>query len=212
MDITLVGAGGVGAILAQHLIKTGHTVTVYDDDVYEEQNFARQPLARTYNGFAKVDALTVEATRMDLKLVPMRERYVGQPLITDVIIVAADNNQARIAARTTAIATTTPFISAANELTDGEAFLVMPEDWDTPNDPWVQYPELWQDTPPPTVHCDEGTEPAAPEQTPLANLTVATLAIRLVESIPHLTPHHPRAYKFTQWGIRHQALQPTTTP
>lgn len=64
LRVVVIGAGALGAPLAEHLARTGiHAITVLDDDVIKHGNLVRHPATLAEVGYKKAEAL---ATRLNL--------------------------------------------------------------------------------------------------------------------------------------------------
>jgi len=99
MSVTLVGAGGIGAITALGLAKMGgHDLVIYDDDVVSEENLPTQLHQLRDLGRSKVYGLeeTLQAFSDDTILYPEDQRVTaGMSLYGQVVISAVDSIQAR---------------------------------------------------------------------------------------------------------------------
>jgi molybdopterin/thiamine biosynthesis adenylyltransferase len=99
LNVTLVGAGGIGAITALTLAKMGvGNLTVYDGDVVSPENMPTQLHRLGTEDELKVEALqkTLALFGDDTKVFPVAERIDGsEPLNGQVIISAVDSITAR---------------------------------------------------------------------------------------------------------------------
>jgi molybdopterin-synthase adenylyltransferase len=99
LSVTIVGAGGLGAVTALGLAKDGVSyMTVIDDDVVSDENLATQLHAVNDIGRWKVDGLkdTVEKYSDDTNFFPENCRITGEiPLKDQLVISAVDSIQAR---------------------------------------------------------------------------------------------------------------------
>lgn len=191
MLINLVGLGGVGSVIARQM-GLHHNLHLVDFDVYESNNSHRQPLARIYPDAKKVAAhknwlYNHNTTLEKPPTITISDEAItseGRLPLSDLIICAVDNNKARNACRKIAINSATPLIIAANEQMDGEASMLLPAWIKTDLDPWMTWPQLYDertkdDIPIPCT--DPRIEETAP-QTPVSNFMAASGAIWLAES------------------------------
>lgn len=97
--VTLVGAGGIGAITALTLAKMGvGYLEIWDDDVVGHENLATQLHRLSDVGTLKVDALaeTIRLFADDTTIVPMAARITpGMRISGKIVISAVDSIQAR---------------------------------------------------------------------------------------------------------------------
>ena len=89
--VTIIGAGGIGAITAVLLAKMGiHDITVYDFDTVDDVNLPSQMYGTEDLGKPKVSALQDVVERFsDCRINAIEQRYVDQSL-EGVVIAAAD--------------------------------------------------------------------------------------------------------------------------
>lgn len=192
MLITIIGCGGVGSIIARQLA-LGHTLHMIDFDKYEPKNAFRQPLAKIFMGEHK-SAAHAEHLQEGIYHEERRDAHTFsiEPLmkdskipISEIIICAVDNNAGRNAAREISLKTGTPLIIAANEQYDGEASLFMPQWKGTKLDPWVTWPQLYDETAEDEankpISCTDPRIATTEPQTPIANFMAAALAIWIAE-------------------------------
>lgn len=185
MDTVIVGLGGVGSVIALRL-GTARKLILIDHDKYEDRNAHRQPLARLYKSVNKAEAHANELARIsEHDHDKQKEALDGDSILPpcSLVIAAVDNKIGRNWARRHAMKRGVPLIIAANEQFDGEASLLMPEWQDTPLDPWVTWPELWEDTEKTAnhIHCTDPRIAVEEPQTPLSNFMAASGAIWLAE-------------------------------
>lgn len=98
-NVTLIGAGGIGAITALTLAKMGvGFLAVYDDDTVSEENLATQLHKLHDLGMSKVHALknTLHLFADDVDFFPSHERITeGEELFGQIVISAVDSIAAR---------------------------------------------------------------------------------------------------------------------
>ncbi len=100
LNVTLVGAGGIGAITALTLAKMGvNSLTIYDGDIVSPENMPTQLHRLGTEGESKVEALakTLALFSDDTTVFPIDGDIVleGEPLSGQVIISAVDSITAR---------------------------------------------------------------------------------------------------------------------
>lgn len=99
LDVTLIGAGGIGSFAGQYLGKMGvRKMTVYDHDFVEEHNLANQLYGQDSVGVPKVKALAAELERFgdpDLELTTLEEPVRGDTKLKGVVISMVDSMFAR---------------------------------------------------------------------------------------------------------------------
>lgn len=92
LEVTIIGAGGIGSPTAVLLAKMGvERITVWDDDVVEAHNPASQWYRTTDNGRKKVEALRDiirDFSGIEIRAVPLR--YEGQEPLRGIVIAAVD--------------------------------------------------------------------------------------------------------------------------
>lgn len=188
MDVTIIGLGGVGSVIALRM-GLHHRLNLIDFDTYETRNSFRQPLAYLMEGENKAKAHKLHLEQLcdgDVAIEAIQKKITmeEQTPLCDLIIAAVDNNAARNCARHWAIKTKTPLIIAANETEDAEASILFPEWEKTPLDPWITWPELWDESTPETkpLSCTDPKIAEVAEQTPNANFMAAAGAIWLAEA------------------------------
>ena len=191
MHITIIGLGGVGSVLAMRL-GYHYDTHLIDFDRFENANAFRQPLSILYPDENKARAHASYLKDLNCHKIKEPTTTVSEDKIdkdsklpiTDIIICCVDNNAARNAIRSIALATKTPLIIAANESLDGEASMLMPEWAGTELDPWVTWPQLWDESEPEErpLHCTDPRIVLDAPQTPIANFMAAALALWLAES------------------------------
>jgi hypothetical protein len=104
-EVTIIGAGGIGAATTLAMAKCGfERIVVYDFDTLDEVNGPNQmlPISRsdyttgdTFYGASKVHALAQLVQQMTLvAIAPRAERYVDQPL-SEIVIAAVDAMEVR---------------------------------------------------------------------------------------------------------------------
>lgn len=95
--ITIIGCGGIGSSTAFILSKIGVRIKIFDSDTVEEHNLSNQlPFHEGHLGLFKVEALRMalgEPFSGLLTCIP--EKYEGQEIDDDLIILAVDSMEAR---------------------------------------------------------------------------------------------------------------------
>ena len=180
--ITLVGVGGVGALLLPALREfQPNLVYIIDHDLYEDRNVERQPMARGNNGEYKVEVLAsiYNSPSLPINDYPVRVQEadaVGPLFASDLIIAAVDNNNARNFLYNFCKENQKPLIYCANENTSGQCHLLYPDTFGTEIDPWVIHPEL---------HNEAETSPESCSRNPLdqtyaTNTLTAAMVVHLL--------------------------------
>jgi molybdopterin/thiamine biosynthesis adenylyltransferase len=99
LSVSLIGAGGIGAMTALMLAKMGvEVIAVYDDDIVSPENLATQLHRLDTIGQPKVTALqqTLAAFSDDTLVLPCQDRVTAnKTLYGKVVISAVDSIQAR---------------------------------------------------------------------------------------------------------------------
>jgi hypothetical protein len=182
MNIHIIGAGGVGSWLtpALAMLAKPDSITVMDGDRLEEKNLNRQLFSRAQIGQHKAESLArIYGVRFD-------NRWYSFGRIThtkfDLLMVAVDNNAARMAALRSCDATGCHAIIMANERTSAEACYYQPAWQDTFRDPRVRTPEMVTDPNNDPRAAVIGCTGEAQEETPQlasANFMAAALGLKL---------------------------------
>lgn len=211
MDIMIVGCGGIGARLAEPLIRQipyDSTLKLIDGDKLEEHNFDRQMFHPTMLGLYKTEALRTLLTQYD----PKRKiktsnqflrigavKHKGEP---PMIFVCVDNIAGRLASLNFADVTGGTCIIGGNELIEAEALYYKAAWQGTARDPRVIYPRWLEDGLVDPTHACTGVEQVRHPQLALANMQAATYMLWLwyiwENTRPELAsddalPHHVRA-------------------
>ncbi len=90
--VSIVGLGNIGSHTALTLCRLGITsFQIWDDDLVENHNLTSQAYDVNDLGKSKAEALAskMKAINPDVNVLPLREKYVGQP-ITGIVIIAVD--------------------------------------------------------------------------------------------------------------------------
>lgn len=97
LEITVIGAGGIGSWTALCLAKTGFkNVTVFDFDELEEHNLSNQAYSTAQVGEKKVDALNQVLTSFGEEEYTIRDKkFEGDDSLGKVVILAVDSIKAR---------------------------------------------------------------------------------------------------------------------
>jgi molybdopterin/thiamine biosynthesis adenylyltransferase len=180
--ISLVGVGGVGALLLPALREfQPNLVYIIDHDVYEERNVERQPNARGNANEHKVSVLAdlYNSESLPIEAVPTRiqdDDAFGYLLVSDLIIAAVDNNNARNFLYKFCAEQKKPLIYCANENTSGQCHLLYPDTFGTPIDPWIIHPELWNESESSPESCSRNPL----DQTYATNTLTAAMVVHLL--------------------------------
>jgi molybdopterin/thiamine biosynthesis adenylyltransferase len=153
-DITIVGLGGVGAQLLPSLSEFDvQTITMIDHDIYEQKNQTRQPNSLKWVNESKVTAMDMEWSQFmsPIMLIPQIKTiqeydWPSASQENQLLICCVDNKRARNHIRKIALKHKMPMLMGANERYSGESHIFYPENEGTPRDPWIMYPELWDET------------------------------------------------------------------
>ena len=178
----IIGAGGIGCVLAPLLAREGHVVII-DADKYEPKNVTRQfPALTSTENKAKILAGLV--TPQTLNKVEWIDSYLRDILLTsrpewsgvDMIVSGVDNNASRRIVVEVAEALGLPAILAGNEHEHGEAHLYLPEVYN-PFDHFT-FPE----NEPVPWGCNTDSMLEAHPQTAIANILAGGCAMHLLLS------------------------------
>jgi molybdopterin/thiamine biosynthesis adenylyltransferase len=174
--VNVIGAGGVGTYLLPCLTKTTLDVTIWDGDVFEEKNHERQIFDEV-----GVNKATHLAEKYGVKAEPKYFSMLSE-LDGDIILCCVDNDATRLDVLEYADINGIPVIIGANETYCAEAYIYYPMWKGTKLDPRVYY----------EYNRDNGHDPRNPPcngidaieenpQLPLANMSAATLMLKLLE-------------------------------
>lgn len=208
--IAIIGVGGIGSRIALEMAQHGHNLVLIDFDTYEQHNRTRQPLAHLYEpGTNKATAHVDHLSQIyDQSFIAKTKKLTPESrIIADFIIIAVDTSEGRNTARTLCLEHGLPFLTVANETDDGEACLMIPEWQDTPKDPWVTWPDLYNPDPPdrgPSCTTDATIEKAP--QTPNTNQLMASLAVWITQKFLD-TDCNPTEFQIiraiaTEWNVK----------
>lgn len=99
LQVTLIGAGGIGSFVGQYLAKMGvRKLTVYDPDIVEEHNLSNQLYGQDAIGASKVKALAAEIERFgdpEVDVTIWEEPVRTDTKLTGVVICSVDSLTAR---------------------------------------------------------------------------------------------------------------------
>lgn len=193
MNAVIIGCGGIGGWLASALVKMmgeGDTLALVDKDKFEKHNRDRQLHCNL--GTCKSDAVRSAIHRHARCEVISYRGFIGLPDTDDwfraktlagpdtVWFCGADNHRARLNTLKAADTYGGMAVVCANEYTDAEAYVYLPEWANGPLDPRMYYPEILTDrsddpvTPPCTGEVLESTPQLA-----LANMSAANYGMWL---------------------------------
>ena len=154
--IDLIGCGGTGAILAEHLarwivgIPLNCRLVLWDGDVVEQENLVRQQFSPWELGRNKAEALATRLSgQLGIAVSFMPHRFVGSSSMSaraELMITCTDTILSRKAVATsvtTSRYTRACWLDVGNELQTGQAVLGTTHDPDLLGKEWV----LWDDTP-----------------------------------------------------------------
>lgn len=157
-NIIIVGCGGVGAWLAHLLAKVIYqldpvpTLILWDGDRLEEKNLDRQLFTADQVGQFKSEAMKAIIGKQLYDVAVDATYFHDQVELPpdSLVFCCCDNHPARnyvLSACDVAHAygSKAHAILAANETTDAEAYLYIPEWRNTPADPRIYYPEILTD-------------------------------------------------------------------
>lgn len=97
-SVSVIGVGNIGSQTALALTRLGiYNLHLYDHDKVEEHNLASQSFSVYDLGRDKVEALkeTLLSINKELDIEKYVEKYEGDELFTDILIVAVDTMEAR---------------------------------------------------------------------------------------------------------------------
>jgi len=211
MDYIIVGCGGIGARLAEPLIRQiprDSNLTLMDGDKLEEHNFDRQMFPVEALGEFKTKALKKSLlqydpnrkvrTRNSFLRIAVPPKHEEPP----TLFVCVDNLAGRLAALHYADFTGGTCIIGGNELIEAEAMYYKPDWQETARDPRVMYPNWLEDGLVDPTHSCTGEAQERHPQLALANMQAATHMLWLwyiwENTRPELDndaslPHHVRA-------------------
>lgn len=135
--LVILGCGGVTSHILPALIHQFNVILV-DGDKYEPKNVTRQLAAHVGDGKNKAEVLRdiyKDLTDKEITAIPQYlDKNTDLPP-HDVLLVAVDNHDARIAAEASATRHFVPMIWGANEEFDPQAFMWLPDRKDTWHNP-----------------------------------------------------------------------------
>lgn len=178
-----IGAGGVGAALAQNLSLCSRQLAICDGDTFEPKNEVRQPFAigKTEHNKAEVIAKACgngacETIAIPEFITPSNFKQLLKEIRPTLIVLCVDNDKAR----KTAFAHNGeyPILWAANEVWDPQAGLTTPK---------------WRWNPMKFFRPAEGNNEGCGEQTIHANMAAAAMGTQLLHL--HLSPEEKKNVK-----------------
>jgi hypothetical protein len=183
MNITIIGAGGTASFLLPVLTRTirGAEILLVDGDKLEERNLDRQLFSPEMVGLFKAEALAREHNCQYLNEFWQFGMPIGTP---GLVIVCADNHQARLDAMKLTDENGVPCIICGNEYVSAQAYIYWRRMCDitwqgTKLDPRVRYPDLLLEPPIHRESC-QGVAQAVTPQLAAANHTAANFAMLLL--------------------------------
>lgn len=191
--IHVVGCGGGASHLLMPLLQTAEyslkapTIFLWDGDSFEPKNCGRQFLAHAHDGRNKAEAFAAHFSPLYKgEMIAVPRWFTGQQCVEDkraTVIACVDNHAARRACREAVKHMRCRMFSAANETTSGEAWALRREYLDTPADPWVRMPDLFNDVgrdPSRPAGCMSDEAIADNPQLPTGNAVSAMLTMWLI--------------------------------
>jgi hypothetical protein len=95
-SVTLIGAGGIGAVAAIQLAKYPFgRITIWDHDVVGDENLINQLFFDAHVGTNKAEAIAAWLRKVGTKALARPERYTGSPCFDSIVISAVDSIQER---------------------------------------------------------------------------------------------------------------------
>lgn len=211
--IQLIGCGGVASHLMIPLLQTAEfslgrpDIFLWDGDEFERGNASRQMLAAGNVGRNKAEAFADHYRHIYAGEITAVPRYFSGGGIEDmepIIVACVDNHAARRYAREAAIARRGILFSAANETRSGEAWVFRPRDVNTVRDPWVRYPDLWQEVgrdPSGPMGCMSDAAISNNPQLPVGNAMSAMLALWLIANNLTDSELNPAEARYVRNGL-----------
>lgn len=206
----IIGVGGVGTWLVPMLTrltpKLKHKLHLFDGDDFEDKNIDRQMFDRSNVGRNKAAVLAGMYEGVDYTASYLSPGWLDDIDEQDWLIVCADNNPARKTALSISDRTQARCIIAANEYTDSEAMLYLPEWKDTAEDPRVRYPAILSDDSDDPLRVGMGCTGApavASPQLVIANVQAAVFAADLYWFVTQYGTEFPQE----TWPIMHKKNQ-----
>ena len=134
--VLIIGIGGLGSPVAMYLAAAGiGELRLNDFDTVDLSNLQRQ-IAHSNEriGESKVDSASTTLAQInpEIKLVPLKERLIGEALIqqiqqVDLVIDASDNFETRFAINAACVANRTPLVSGAVIRFEGQVTTILPD-------------------------------------------------------------------------------------
>lgn len=169
--IAIIGCGGVTSHIVTSLLHE-YDIHFFDGDMFEPKNTVRQIAAHAGSGKNKAEVMASMYQPFTSKSLVAHPVYIGEmsdiPEV-DLIMVAVDNNAARLSCKRLANAYNLPLIWGANEEEDPQSMLYLPDHDGTNWDPYIRY-NIQPDGTGPTESCTTVEAIAARPQLPIANL------------------------------------------
>jgi molybdopterin/thiamine biosynthesis adenylyltransferase len=182
--VVLVGCGGVASHILPALIHQFDLILV-DGDKYEPGNVTRQLAAVAGDGRNKAEVLQSIYAPFTTKTITVVPNYLDENMALppyDLMLVAVDNHDARIACSKNATANFAPLIWAANEEFDPQAFMSLPEFAGTWRDPIVRM-GITPDGRSPLAACTSQEALDEKPQLAIANNVAGALMLAMVHAL-----------------------------
>ena len=190
--IILIGAGGLTTHLI-HALTNIAPVHIFDGDKYEEKNITRQHYANGNIGKNKAEVIAETVAPWAKHEVTFDPTYLNEKSICegDLLIVAVDNNDARLTAKQFSDHLYVPMIMGMNEDYYPQAYLYLPKFKDSLLDPFV-YANIKPDGRDPSRACtgEIGESAEANVQTALANTVAAGFVLAILHSLMNTSFEH----------------------
>lgn len=216
--IHIIGCGGVASHIMTPLLQTAEfalhspPIILWDGDTFEPRNTGRQFLAHENDGRNKAEAFASHYSRLySGTIIPMSRWFTGHECVEDrraTLIVAVDNHAGRRAAREAVKSKRCIMFSAANETNSGESWVLRHDYIDTPADPFVRMPDLFDDVgrdPTAPVGCMSDAALTDNPQLPTGNSVAAMLMMWLISgNLCGQNPNsdlNPAEARFTRNGL-----------
>lgn len=141
LDVTLIGAGGVGTRLLSLAFRM-FDFNVMDGDGFEKKNLDRQLVARKFIGENK--AIAMGKMYSHIRSIPFMLTETAQLEGSEFVVAVPDNHMARLIALSAADEFGFPLILAGNEEYTANAMYYDNRFMGTSVDPRVRYPDMME--------------------------------------------------------------------
>lgn len=96
LDISIIGAGGIGSYLGVLLSRIGdHNLYIYDFDNIDETNMAGQLYTTTQLGFSKVDSIAFNIYNFSNLVINSMSKFTKDSMVTPYMFTPLDNMDVR---------------------------------------------------------------------------------------------------------------------